>query len=55
MEAEVWDGEGGAREVRLVAEEEGSVAKEIEPGGRTGLGKDGVRVAGLDERRWQGW
>lgn len=51
MGAESPDGRG-TKEERLVAEEEGSVVKEIEPWGRTGLDKDGVLVAGLEERRW---
>lgn len=38
------------KEERLVAEEEGNVAKEMEPEVRAGLGKDGVGVTGLEER-----
>lgn len=36
---------------RQCGKKQGSMAKEIEPGGRTELGEDGVRVAGLEERR----
>lgn len=44
-------GAGGGLEERQFVKEQGSMIKEIEPGGRVGLGKDGVRVAGLEERR----
>lgn len=45
----------GAQEERLVAEEEGGVAKETEGTWRKDrAGQDGVWVAGLEERRWPG-